>query len=182
MDQHSDTFDRDKSKEIARKVDDENTEEADRYFPNQMMTKQLLNSERLASTGFPFALAYLRSDLDNVRLIPVKSVLDFKPTFRYLDRAKINASKKNAGDDSDEDDELDEAPAKPEPVTKKITMRFENKRAADAKPVVPNQENEDWTNVQYFDYGQSKFECEKDVLLYKTNQEADEAVDVEEER
>lgn len=182
MDLQSDTFDRDKSKEIAYRVDDERKEEADRFFPNQMMTKQLLNSERLTSTGFPFALAYLRSDLNDLKLIPVKSVLDFKPAFRYLDRAKINASKKSTGDDSDEDDEPEDT-GKPEPATKKITMRFENRRAADAKPesnATANQENEDWTNVQYFDYGQSKFEREKNVLLYKTNQ--DETVDVEEDK
>lgn len=168
MDLHSDTFDRDKSKEIAYSADDNRKDEQDRFFPDQMMTKQLLNSEKLTSTGFPFALAYLRRDLNDLKLIPVKSVLDFKPAFRYLDRAKINASKKPTGEDSDDEEEVDE-PAKPEPVTKKITMRFENRRSNEAKPdaLKPNQENEDWTNVQYFDYGLSKLEREKNVLLYK---------------
>ena len=173
MDQQSHTFDREKSKEIAYSADDDRRDERERFFPNQMMTKQLLNSERLTSTGFPFALAYLRSDLPDLKLIPVKSVLDFKPAFRYLDRAKINASKKPSGEDSDEEDE--DEPTKPEPVTKKITMRFENRRSNDAKPesnAAANQENEDWTNVQYFDYGQSKLDREKNVLLYKV-EEAD---------
>ena len=181
MDLHSNTFDRDKSKEIAYSADDNRKDEQDRFFPDQMMTKQLLNSEKLTSTGFPFALAYLRRDLNDLKLIPVKSVLDFKPAFRYLDRAKINASKKPTGEDSDDEEDEDELAAnKPEPVTKKITMRFENRRSndakSDAKPTA-NQENEDWTNVQYFDYGLSKLKREKNVLLYKVEESDNAEVD-----
>lgn len=39
------------------------------------MNKQILNSEKLVSTGFQFALAYLRKDLNEIKLIPIKSIL-----------------------------------------------------------------------------------------------------------
>lgn len=178
MNTQSNTFDQDKGKRIAFNVDDSQPKNdqtpVDKYFPNNLMNRQLLSSEKLTSTGFQFALAYLRQDLDEVKLIPIKNVLDFKPAFRYMDKVKIRTSNKNQ-DDSDEEDEQEFSANKPEPATKMVTMRFEDKRKSnDLNHVRQDKpESEEWIGVQYFDYGLPKFEKEKDVVLYKMNQEAD---------
>ena len=179
MNTSSTTFDEDKSKQIAFNVNDNQKDgQAENYFPNHLMNKQLLNSERLTSTGFQFALGYLRQDLNEIKLLPIRSVLDFKPAFHYLDKIKVKTSNKNQ-DDSDEEDEHEQLNAKEEAATtKKVTMRFEDKKKSDAKQQQANEQkdklvNENWINVQYFDYGLPKFEKEKDMVLYKVSQEAE---------
>lgn len=176
MNTQSETFDHDKSKRIAFNVDDNLREQQERngnqmdenlrFFPNNLMNKQLLNSEKLGSTGFQFALAYLRENLDQIKLIPIRSIIDFKPAFRYLDKIKVKTSNKKQ-DESDEDSEDESAKPDEPQTTKKITMRFANKNDTNSVEEI----NETWKEVKYFDYGNPKFEKEKDVILYKVNQE-----------
>lgn len=178
MNTKSDAFDRDRSKEIASILGDDKKEDQEKYFPNRLMDKQLLNSEKLTSTGFQFALGYLRDDLNEVKLIPIKSLVEFKPAFRYFDKAKIKTSNKKQ-DDEEEDEEDEFVPSSNktvEPATaKKVTMRFEDKKRFNDKNLNNNQldeEEEDWVDVQFFDYGLPKFEREKNIVLYKVNEEA----------
>jgi hypothetical protein len=180
FDTNSTTFDKSKGKQIAQFVngayaaeEQENANAAavngaaPSLFPNDIMDRLVLNSEQMNNTTFYYALGYVRTDLSDVQLIPISSVCEFKKGFKHFDKVKIQTTgKKTTDEDLEEFNEPEEEPE--DQGFKKVAMRFEsryeNKKKTDANS---KPENEPWKPLVYFDYGLSKFDKEKDMILYK---------------
>ena len=174
FDTNSTTFDKSKGKNIASVVNksEQQTDGAEDPFPNNIMDRLVINSERMNNTTFYYALGFLREDLADLQLVPISSVCEFKKGFRHFDKIPNNFKRAEV----DLEEEYVEQEEEPDDVGfKKVTMRFEGRneskrKAAESTAAGVKQqdmESEAWSELCYFDYGLAKFNQEKNIILYK---------------
>jgi DNA-directed RNA polymerase-3 subunit RPC5 len=129
VDTNSKNFDRRKSELFAHNLEnDSKTDEKPNVSNSQrLLNKEILKSVEVKPTLSQYCIALIRNDCPEVHLTPINSVIQFRPSFHYLDKSEINfgKNKHNSKDESEAEADAssqDESEAQTEVQT--ITMRF----------------------------------------------------------
>ncbi|XP_035204820.1 DNA-directed RNA polymerase III subunit RPC5-like isoform X2 [Stegodyphus dumicola] len=152
----SPNYDKDRGESIAFNVDGYNAS-GETYFKSSLMDKYTLSATKAGSAIESYAVGYLRKG--ELHITPLHSVVEFRPSFTYMDKMEAQAKKGN-----EEEEEEEEAVP--------VTVRFEGPNAErdrqiqqkSYKYLQQKSATEPWIDVAYHPLGSTLSKSEFELL------------------
>ena len=166
IDVSSNNYNRSKGEQIAINVDGNNPG-ADATYASEKMDKQVLTSLPSGSKPNRYAIGYLSNN--QLHLTPLKSVLQMRPSFSYLDSA--DSRKTHTTDAAVKEEEEEAAQAVTVRYARRESDMAKARRLASYQHMKKKQEEELWVSLTHYPLQETLAESERMLLLAKHTDE-----------